>query len=210
MGPTAHPADRRCPRHRQLPSFAGVWASTSTPAAAAGVVLGARSAAERQDAGHDPCAQPAALFRRCRGLRGAPPAAVQLGRAATPPHRLYQLRALPQRGRALPTTGNSYTGLGIDGLCKPTGSVNNSVRVRSGARLSPPKTTSSGQTGAYRAWCASNTIQSRVVKCHGVAIHSTVVHIHTELKATTTLGSCTDPNPRGKPTAAPAAFVRPL
>ena len=47
----------------------------------------------------------------------------------------------------------------------------------------------SGQIGAYRAWCASNTLHTRAITRAGVAIYSTVVNIHTELKATMTLGS---------------------
>jgi len=70
-----------------------------------------------------------------------------------------------------------------------SGGQNNSVRVGSGTRLSPSVTTSSAQTGAYRAWCASNTMDTRVVRCRGVVIHSMVVNIHTHSKATMTHGS---------------------
>jgi len=66
----------------------------------------------------------------------------------------------------------------------PTGRVNNSVRVRRSARLSPSTTTSSAQTGAYRAWCASIIMHTRDTTSSGIVIHSITVNIHTKFNAT--------------------------
>ena len=96
----------------------------------------------------------------------------------------------PSQGRDRGSAGEAVEGSYCNPSLPPrpsvpvrTGGVNNSVRVRSSARLSPSTTTSSGQTDAYRAWCASNTMHTRDTTSSGIVIHSITVNIHTKCSA---------------------------